>query len=654
MATAARPGSSSEDRQSNTVGELLVEVLGKELCHIWLRKDPGTFDLEVLHAVMARVGPSLASDMVELIQRWVPGLGSLECRTLLPDLRKFPPEIEDCPKLELAQRKLIAESLEVLLTGMQWSFAADDREWRHFLQQYHETVAKSSSSVTTTSKEQEILGKKAPRFLAGGLMSFPAESVAAVCGAVTLAVEHVLMFRPQVKAAAAGTLEALVRGGDGGALALGRGEDDAAGAVKEQLAMDKALRSKEGLISELQRARRRMFEMERELVAKEHKKAEQVAWERGERERETSQLMQLNSILEDRLRKRTEEVKEQKRLVEDGKRRVEHVNSLLLEKHRKIEVLEHALGTSSRMTEDVLEREREYGRRMLRLRLAEDQSMQSQKLRIEKLQRLIRTEQSGGSPLGDEIPLSLTEGESHIAAQAKETLEKVEAEFDSFFEQRQEKFREALETYERRLGEKKSKFESTCQELLKAEAMQACVVSAGFGKRQTRSIAAQVNFRSRPGELPPHVSSPSRAAENGRTSRGSVPLMDAAWGNEQPRPPNGTHRGRGPKPPPGAPGRRTVPLKPGTPRAGPIVTPAPVLTEAEVPPFTFDTRFHPAGKPLSPSSSQQAAGEASRPRTAELLERGTSPDSAVGGDGISATEETSPTSLRRSESPQAA
>merc|ERR1712139_102566 len=144
---------------------------------------------------------------------------------------------------------------------------------------------------------------------------------------------------------------------------------------------------------------------ERELLVRSRAEKEKVSYEKAERAKAEARLMEINSQLEDRLRARTEELRKAGQKLIEAQRGMDHAKFLLEDKNKQIAKFEYKEQQRLKEEEQQNEREKEYGKRLLRLAIQEDAMKQREKYRLEKLQAYIK---------GDEKVEELSDINSHV------------------------------------------------------------------------------------------------------------------------------------------------------------------------------------------------------------------------------------------------
>jgi hypothetical protein len=382
----------------STFGEFISVAIRKELLQIWLREDPSSFDVEVVTAVSDAACSRISEDLIQLAKEWAPTL-ALEVNSPLVDLGHADGETDQAFATELA-----------VLTSSLLNFF-------------------ESVNFFEPLQVGESLGELAPRlpswFSDFQLPSHSIFGLAAVIAPVLLRAQRLPRSEDQMDA-----------------------RPEAPPGSQEEL-----------LTRQLQQCRKRIFSLERELVVQSRTEKEKVSFEKSERAKSETRLMEINSQLEERLKARTEELRKAGQKLIEAQRGMDHAKFLLEDKNKQIAKFEYKEQQRLKYEEDRSEREKEYGKRLLRLAIQEDAMKQREKYRLEKLQSFIK---------GDEQVEDLSDSNADV--NMRSALEKVEDEFEVTFKQRQEKFDAALREYERKVEEKKAQYNVLNKDLLKAGA----------------------------------------------------------------------------------------------------------------------------------------------------------------------------------------
>ena len=132
--------------------------------------------------------------------------------------------------------------------------------------------------------------------------------------------------------------------------------------------------SRVALAEELQACRQRMLVLERELEAQAKTAEASASHRQHEHEKATARLLDVNRALEAKLKQRTLDCREVGLSKAHAEGKVQHQRWLAEERAREARGLGEELAKSALMHQDVLAREREYGKRVLRLHVREFES----------------------------------------------------------------------------------------------------------------------------------------------------------------------------------------------------------------------------------------------------------------------------------------
>jgi len=395
MATQS-PDVTAMKQQCATLGDFITEVVVKELwavqrvkCTISLSdfkakpgaEHSGLLEADILKTLVAKLAPSLTADVLNAARGWVSAAAGLTPSSLLPDLDEFPPDAQDEVGLSLVQRKLLFETLEVILDVF---------------------------------NDPLVVGNLRPPLL-------PRHNLACVAAQIAAALEHCLIVRLQNTALT--TDQGLDPEPLRHASSSKSGRSSVAGTRKE-------------LVEEMQLSKKQLFDIERQMAVQERNAELWAARTKREHEQATSRLFGINKELEEKLRQRTEEHRCSVKRVADLETRIQHEQWLREEMKTRVKKLEDELWKHTRMHNDILLREREYGKRILRLKLKEFEGLCHDEKRLKRLETVI----SGDAQHAQ--PVQLTEAE--LERLAKETLADLESEFEAFFEERQSQFQELV------------------------------------------------------------------------------------------------------------------------------------------------------------------------------------------------------------------
>jgi len=212
------------------------------------------------------------------------------------------------------------------------------------------------------------------------------------------------------------------------------------------------------LAKQLQNYQRRIFLLERELMARSRSEKQKVATEKAERAKAEARLMEINSQLEERLKARTEDLRKTGQKLVEAQRSMNQTKWQLEDKIKAITKLEYKEENHLKEQNAFLEREKDLSKRLLRLAIQEDSMRQREEFRIDKLRGWLKGEQDTDS---------LSETDANINMEA--ALQKLEEHFELAFNRRQEKFQAALREHDRKLDEKRNQYNTLNREVVKLE-----------------------------------------------------------------------------------------------------------------------------------------------------------------------------------------
>eukprot|EP00927_Polykrikos_kofoidii_P066836 TRINITY_DN62399_c0_g1_i1.p1 TRINITY_DN62399_c0_g1~~TRINITY_DN62399_c0_g1_i1.p1 ORF type:complete len:710 (+),score=120.40 TRINITY_DN62399_c0_g1_i1:156-2285(+) len=395
----ASPGGGLDRETPCTVGEFLNSVLVKEILAgqlLRLGRDESTW-LEPMAYVdlVQKVVPSFAQDALCAAHAWIPAISDVTPWTLMPDIDQYPHGVKNLAGLNLVQRKLLLETLEVIL----------------------DVLSSTDLDLTDGLNIEDV-----------ELPLLQRQGLACVASQIASAFEHLLLLRP------ASMTE--VRRRDGG---LDMTAWQQVCAAKDQPTPG----STQELVDELQRCRQRLFDLEKDL-ATQAKSAEALS-NRGKRESDkaVARLLSVNSLLEEKLRSRTEEYHTAVKKCREQSRRIAHYMWVSGDKEARIKALEQDLAKRVLLQEDLLAREREYGRRVIRVQIEEYENLCRHDERIRRLQEIMdgkRDAQGGAS--------CTVRNETDLSELSKKTLAMVMQEFDHFFDNRQARIEGVMRGHE--------------------------------------------------------------------------------------------------------------------------------------------------------------------------------------------------------------
>jgi len=399
-----------------TVGQFISSIILKELLAGQLQQGrvPDPVGAQML---LQQLAPSIAEDLLETSLSWIPVAAEVSSETLLPDLDRFPIVSQSVEGLTVHQRKLLLEAIEIILDVF---------------------------------NEPEAQGQDPETFKP----SLPRPSMACIAAQVAMMLEHLTVLRR-----GQGRLSAAGGHLDGGDLDL---------AVLHQVhaAAGKPVRgSREDLMEEVQQCRKRIFEQQKELEAQAKAAGAGAARAKREHAQKASRMM---SAFENQTKKQTEELKAQ---VSDLVQRVTHEQWRAEQKAQQAKFLEEELAKQARMQDDMLVREKEYGKRILDLHLKEYESTARHDQRIKVMSKVM---QEDGSQVTRASTRKVEEGdnppeltEAAIAELAKRTLEDLQQNFDGIFDKRLTHFKDSVKKSEARLAERQHRVQAVLDQTKK-------------------------------------------------------------------------------------------------------------------------------------------------------------------------------------------
>lgn len=380
-----------------TIAEYIYTVVLKELWTTQLvghreedTQADSSFDPRPARALMARAMPGLAQDVLQAVKGWIPAAAEIDPESLLPDLERFPRICDESDGLNITQRKLLFEALSIVLDVF------------------------NEPGANLPGVHGQLL---------------PAASVASVAAQVAAALEHLTLVRPGCAAVPQNHGESV----DFDALQ----KQGSATAVQRERSVP-APGSKEELIREVHRCRKRVFDLERDFAGQQ--KITEALTARGKRDLETTEkrLLSVNQALEERLKRRFEDFKEANERAYKLQHRVTHLEWLLQEKDKVAEELKQDNVRLGRKQSDLLLRERDYGKRVLELYVKETASIKRESLRVERLagalEKIPKTFERTGTAS------STGTMEEDFEACGRDALKRLTAEFDALFDERMQRF----------------------------------------------------------------------------------------------------------------------------------------------------------------------------------------------------------------------
>jgi len=362
----------------------MYSVLVKELWNVQLQRGAVGFDPSGAKMMVAQFAPSFPRDVLDAVRSWIPIVSEVSPASLLPDIDHYPPLVKEVYGFSITQRKLLLEAVEIILD----SFT-----------EHPEGLGNGSDAVNPH------------------LLTIPRTSIACISAQICSMLEHVDLLR---------TPDAEVQ---------------PAADVDQRMCSRAPIHpgSKQELTEELQQCRQYAFDVEKELMTQAKIAELSMGREKKEHEKAMARVLQINNHLEDKLRHRTEEHQKATHRILTYEQRLQHDQWLLGEKEGKIRELEHQLHESECMQEDILLPEREYGKRVIRLRLQEFEGICRNNERLKNVQLCMDGRTDVLKDALKNVPTS-----RDLAELALKTLNELEDEFEISFQNRAQRVEEFI------------------------------------------------------------------------------------------------------------------------------------------------------------------------------------------------------------------
>jgi len=433
-------GNSAQDGSPNTVGQAIAVSFRKQLLHLWANADPKSLSVSMVDAVVAALAPALVDSLINVANRLFPGLG-VELATPLPAPEARP--VGGGSGHEASNHSALLEELHSFLSSH--NLLADEAEVRSFLKE------EVSPKLPMNHPWQ--------RWLCGGCaLLLPADAVLSIC---SISAPALLARRWVSTPHAADDEDATATAGD---------PQDSAPAGSPQSAA-RALR-----------CRKRVFALERELVAREHAQREREAFDKAERAKSEARLMDINRQLEERLKVKAEELRRAGQKIIEAQRGIDDARAQLTEKKHRISKLEYQIGLNKNSSEECEAKEKEYGRRMLRLAVQESALGEREHRRVLKLQGVLGA--------GSDLPASLLQAQDEMLNldQSSGLFERLEAQFKERLQHRREQHNAALRQFEHHMEAKRAEYALICKQIEDSKTSPAS--KAGTASHSTPAVQA--------------------------------------------------------------------------------------------------------------------------------------------------------------------
>lgn len=400
----------------STVGEYIEGVVVKEIWAVQLERNVIPFERDFATNFVAGMSPKLGAEVLATVRALIPAAEDIYPMHLLPDLDELPPNISEDDGWSMPHRKVGLEALKIFFDAL------------------NEGTPESSGSM-----DPPIL---------------PPASIASISGQLVAMLEHVSLVSRQ-----------------GADIMLQQSDIDLQSWENVCSAADGQFPpgSKKELLATLQECRGRIFDLEREVVTQSKVSVASANRDKKEFDKSLARLTAVNQALEEKLKSRTSESRAAGQRILDLEQRLSHTQELLQERGAKIQALEAEIARIGRMQDDLLIRERRYGERMLELHVEEFMSVCRDRQRQKQIESTIRGEVSDDRNTDNFL-------EKDLSKLAEDTLEKVQAQFHGFFEERKQNMYDVVESHEAQIQKKLQSME-------------------GFGKNLQRRLSGQADMR---------------------------------------------------------------------------------------------------------------------------------------------------------------
>jgi hypothetical protein len=337
----------------------------------------------------------------------VPVLSDIDADSLVPDIHDFPAFSADAPSISLSQRCQFLGALEILLD--------------------------SYLGTSLPGFEEELERPIMPRM---GLACIAAQ-ISALC-------EHLVLLR-SLEPDAHFELDT-IKGGE----------------------TNPPLGSKQRILEEIQTVRQKNFDLEMRLAT--NGKIVDAWATRGkiEADKRYQRLLQLNSLLEEKLKQRTDEHKLVVQESQNQSRRADHSLWLVEEKEAQNDKLKAEMDKCYAMQDDLLKREKDYGRKTLEASFAECDKTLRHEVRVQRLEEMMNKSIQGGQDVngGQDTSQGRSHAETDLTRMIAQASNKVMEEFEALFDARQksiEEYVEKLELSRAHLQRPEMTFEEFCK-----------------------------------------------------------------------------------------------------------------------------------------------------------------------------------------------
>lgn len=218
---------------------------------------------------------------------------------------------------------------------------------------------------------------------------------------------------------------------------------------------------------------KRVFALERELVARERAEQEKEAYWKATQGKAEARLMEANRQLEERLKAKTEDVKRSGLKLTEAQKGTEEARREADEKKREIVQIKYQLTQEKADVTEAQRRENEHNRALLRAAARENLAKEKSRARAEKLAKCL---EGSGKALTEVLAAS-----PDLASQPSSLIQELEADFALKMQHKKEQFDGKLDDFQRQIQKKRQEYneidrrikESHCSNHPRADALGA-------------------------------------------------------------------------------------------------------------------------------------------------------------------------------------
>eukprot|EP00929_Paragymnodinium_shiwhaense_P079148 TRINITY_DN41152_c0_g1_i1.p1 TRINITY_DN41152_c0_g1~~TRINITY_DN41152_c0_g1_i1.p1 ORF type:complete len:526 (-),score=184.78 TRINITY_DN41152_c0_g1_i1:157-1734(-) len=443
-----------------TISGVLSMALRKELMHLWALHDPATLSVTLVDAIVATVSPTLLQHFLEVANRRLghrkSGQGDSSTTPSSSDI------LEEFTAVPEAYSRLR------LLDGSDATPGASGAVEHSELLEELQGVLGSLDLLANAAEARPMLKREiAPRmhaqhpwqrWLRGSCaLLLPADAVMGVCTVAAPALLAAICAARGAWGGAAG--EQSPEPFEAPLTARGSGGDE------EASARAAALYDKESLpagapqgLAKAVRCRRRVFALERELVVREQAERERQAFEKAEREKSEARIMEVNQLVSEKLKARTEELRRAGQKIVEAQRSVDEMRGQLAEKKREVAQLKYQLEEDSEAKAGANRRDLEHSRSLLRAAERESLAKQRARQRAEQLKKCI-----DGASLAAFLEKSAEADDRR--QQHTSMFEELESQFGVRIQRRKEVYDNILHDFQQQLDKKRKELNDITKRL---------------------------------------------------------------------------------------------------------------------------------------------------------------------------------------------